>query len=353
MQRKGQERLPRSARLAGQARDTTFYFASARPLKERPSLAAAADAAGFRTIWTEDGDAFVIMGYLADHVKRARLGTGIARAFARSTMSTATAAANMHAIMDGRFVLGLGTGTKRQNLYQLGHEYPHAGTRISALCDSLRSLWSADPSQSLHIDDQFETLRFDELALQRAHCDSPPPIFLAAVNDFMLRTAGRSCDGLCGHMCFSAPYLREVVAPAIEAGLADSGRVRSSFSLTSWVITSIDDDVRAARRRAAYQLAYYFSTKSYGGILSWHGFDGVQDQIRDALFALKDWELAADAISDEMIDVFALAGTANDCIDQLDRYEGALDEVVLYSHAAGPARSDASANLRRILQAFG
>ena len=323
------------------------------PLKERPALAAAADASGFRTIWTEDGDAFVIVGLLAAHIKRARLGTGIARAFARSTLMTATAAANMHEIMDGRFVLGLGTGTKRQNLYQLGQEYSHPASRVQALCEALRSTWGADPSEPLHIDDGFQTLRFDELALQRAHCESAPPIFLAAVNDFMLRTAGRTCDGLCGHMCFSAQYLKSVVAPAIENGLAERNRKRSSFLFTSWVITSIDDDVRVARRRAAYQLAYYFSTKSYGDILTWHGLHGVQAKIRQALFEERDWEKAADAVPPEMIEIFALAGTANDCIDQVARYEGALDELVLYSHAAGPARSDSTANLWRIIRAFG
>lgn len=323
------------------------------PLKERPALAAAADSGGFRTIWTEDGDAFVNMGYLAAHVKRARLGTGIARTFTRSPLTTATAAANMAEIMDGRFILGLGTGTKRQNLYQVGQEFDHPARRLEALCDILRATWAAGGGGSLHVSDQFQTLRFDDMALKRAHAAPPPPIYVAAVNAFMLRTAGRIADGLCGHMCFSAPYLREVVTPAIEAGLADRGRDRASFSFTSWVITSIDDDVALARRRAAYQLAYYFSTKSYGGILEWHGFHGVMDRIRHALFEANDWELAADAIPEEMLDTFAVAGTENDCRDQIRRYDGALDDLVLYSHAAGPARADATSNLWRILKAFG
>lgn len=324
------------------------------PMKERPGLAKLADEAGFRTIWTEDGDAFVALALMAPQVRKARLGTGIARAFARSAMVTATASANLQTVTEGRFVLGLGSGTKRQNLQQLGQEFDHPASRIAEFCQLLREMWTAPPESVLDFKGRFYDLRLDGPAVDRAHCEGPvPPIYLAAVNDFMLRTAGRVCDGLAGHPCFSAPYLEKVVGPQVQLGLDDAKRQRSSFELTSWIITSIDPDPGLARRRAAYQLGYYFSTKSYGGMLDWHGFSGVQEKIRVALFEHRDWEEVAGCISDEMIDVFSVAGTANECIDKIKRYEGVLDDIVLYSHASGPARADAENNLRRILKAFG
>lgn len=323
-------------------------------MKARPGLAKLADAAGFRTIWTEDGDAFVALALMAPEVRNARLGTGIARAFARSAMVTATASANLQSVTDGRFVLGLGSGTKRQNLQQLGEEFDHPATRISELCELLRAMWKAPTDVPLDFNGRFYDLRLDGPSVERAHCEaSMPPIYLAAVNDFMLRTAGRVCDGLAGHPCFSAPYLEKVVGPQVQLGLDDANRTRSSFELTSWIITSIDSDPGVARRRAAYQLGYYFSTKSYGGMLDWHGFSGVQEKIRVALFEHRDWEEVADCISEEMIDMFSVSGTANECVDKISRYDTVLDDVVLYSHASGPARADAEDNLRRILKAFG
>ena len=324
------------------------------PLTERPKLARIADEAGFRTIWVEDGDAFVTLAYLSHEVRRARLASGVARAFARSAMVTAVASANLQKITDDRFVLGMGTGTKHQNTTQLGEAFDHPATRLAELSKVLRTMWKAPTDQPLAIQGRFYNLKFDGPTMERFHCaGATPPIYIAAVNDFMLRTAGRVAEGLAGHPCFSARYLGRVVAPMIQNGLNDSGRDRSSFDLCSWVITSIDNDRGIARKRAAYQLGFYFSTRSYGFMLDWHGFPGVQEKIRVALFEKRDWEQVAACIPDEMIDVFSVAGTPNDCIDKLKRYEGVLDDIVLYSHAAGPARPDAGNNLRRILQTFG
>jgi probable F420-dependent oxidoreductase len=324
------------------------------PVTDRPGLAKMADDAGMKTIWVEDGDAFVTLAYLSHHVRRARLGTGVARAFARSAMVTGCASANMQQITDGRFVLGLGSGTKGQNVQQIGQEFDHPATRIAELCELLRAMWGNKPGQPLKFSGRFYDVQFDGPTLDRIRCaGKPPPIYLAAVNDMMLRTAGRTCNGLAGHPCFSAAYLKDVVQPKIQQGLDDRQRDRASFELSSWVITSIDPDVGLARRRAAYQLGFYFSTKSYGNILAWHGFPDIQSRIRTALFEHRDWEEVADCIPEDMIDLFSVTGTPNQCVDKIGRYQGILDDIVLYSHAAGPARAYAADNLRHILRTFG
>lgn len=323
------------------------------PLRERPALAHRADEAGFETIWVEDGDAFVALAYMAPQVKRASLATGIARAFARSAMVTATASANLQDITGGRFILGLGTGTKRQNLFQLGQEYDHPASRVAELRELLRQIWSHDTETPMEFKGKFYDLRFDGPTLERAHSNTPIPVYLAAVNDYMLYTAGRHFDGLAGHPCFSAAYLEQVVVPQVEKGLAAAGRPRQDFTMSSWIITSIDDDRGMARKRAAYQLGYYLSTKSYGKLLDWHGWHEEKEKIRKAYFEKRDWDAIAAAVSDDMIDTMAVAGTPSDCVDQLERYMKVLDVPVLYSHAAGPARADAAANLDRILRTFG
>lgn len=160
--------------------------------------------------WVEDADAFVSLGYVAAAVRNARIGTGIARAFARAPLIIATAAANLQELTDGRFILGLGSGTKRQNLQQLGVEFDHAGSRVAELCSLLRLVCGSPEDQALEIKGQFYNLSLDGLALERARCQPPPPIHLAAVNDFMIRTAGRICDGLICHPCFSVKYLKKL-----------------------------------------------------------------------------------------------------------------------------------------------
>ena len=321
-------------------------------MHERVSMAERADRAGFESIWVEDGDAFVAIASMAHVVKQARMGTGIARAFTRSPLVTATASANLQELTDGRFVLGLGTGTKRQNLFQIGQEFDHPATRVAELVDLLRNAWGHDAESQFHYEGKFNNVTWDGPNMHRAHTEKPIPVYLAAVNDYMLQTAGRAFDGLAGHPCFTPPYLEQVVSERIGEGLAKAGRTRDSFTLASWVITSIDSDRGLARKRAAYQIGYYLSTKSYQFLLDWHGWGAQKDPIRDAFFA-GDWEALAAAVTDDMIDTMAVAGTANDAIDQISRFQQALDVPILYSHAAGPARADAGANLDRILKTFG
>jgi len=321
-------------------------------MQQRIPLAERADRAGFESIWVEDGDAFVAIASMAHAVKRARLGTGIARAFTRSALVTATASANLQELTEGRFILGLGTGTKRQNLFQIGQEFDHPATRVAELAELLRGAWAHDPESAYHYEGKFNDVTWDGPNVHRAHAGRPIPVYLAAVNDYMLQTAGRVFDGLAGHPCFTPPYLEQVVSARIGDGLAKAGRTRDSFTLTSWVITSIDEDRGLARKRAAYQIGYYLSTKSYQHLLDWHGWEAQKDPIRNAFFA-GDWEGLAAAVTDDMIDTMAVAGTPNDAIDKIGRFQQALDVPILYSHAAGPARADAGANLDRILKTFG
>ena len=323
------------------------------PIVERAGLAAMADEAGVGTIWTEDGDAFVAAALIAANVKRARVGTGIARAFTRSPMVTATSAANLHNVTNGRFVLGLGSGTKYQNLAQVGETFDHPATRMADLCAALRTTWNAEGADT-RVSSRFISMQLDGTAAHRSRCmGGQPPIYFAAVNNYMLRMAGRVADGLAGHPVFSVPYIRDVARPRIAEGLADANRSGEDFRLAAWVITSIDEDRELARRRAAYQIAFYFSTKSYREMLEWHGFTGIQDRIREALFKESDWEKAADCLPREMVDMFSVAGTADECREQLRRYSEVADEVVLYSYGAGPVESQTAANLRRIIRELG
>ena len=62
---------------------------------------------------------------------------------------------------------------------------------------------------------------------------APPPIYIAAVNEQMLRLAGSHCDGVHIHALHTARYLREVALPEIETGLARSSRTRADFTVNT------------------------------------------------------------------------------------------------------------------------
>ena len=59
-----------------------------------------------------------------------------------------------------------------------------------------------------------------------------PAIFIAAVGPRMTEVAGEVCDGLLVHAFTTERYLRKVTLPALERGLAASGRDRSAIQIS-------------------------------------------------------------------------------------------------------------------------
>lgn len=322
------------------------------PITERAELARAAESGGFSSIWTEDADALIALAVMAGTTEKAQLGSGIVRAPARAPLALATAVGNIQELSGGRMILGLGTGTKRQNLTQFGVEYDHPASRVKELIRFLRVVLDPGPNRSTTFQGRFITTQLTGGAAHRGQSPAPP-MYLAAVNSGMLHVAGEVCDGLCGHPVYSVPFIHGPVLDDLGVGFARGGRRRADFDLAGWVITSIDSDRRQARRDAAYQIGFYLSTRSYARITDFHGWHAQKQAIEHAYFVQQDMEAVADAITDDMIDMFAVAGTPDDCRQQLRRYEGVLDTAVLYSHGSGPSRGRATDNLRRIIELFG
>ncbi|MCS6925406.1 MAG: LLM class flavin-dependent oxidoreductase [Candidatus Binatia bacterium] len=310
-------------------------------IHEVARLARLAEDAGFGLAWgidTPRSDVFVHMAAMATHTKKIQIGSGIARAFVRGPLQTAAATADLDRLSHGRVVLGLGSGTRRQNLYELGVHIDHPASQMKELVQVLRTVWALNGEGDLNFQGKFYRLNVRGFTLTKP-LRRQVPIYMAAVNPYMLRVAGEVADGLAGHPCYSARYMKEVGLPHLAAGWQRAGKSRKDFTITSWLITNIATDRKQARREAAYQIGFYLSTRSYGDIMDFHGWHEEKEAIRAAFFEKRDMEAVADAVSEEMIDALALAGTPDDCRKQLERYRDVLDFPTFYTAGIGPART--------------
>ena len=78
------------------------------------------------------------------------------------------------------------------------------------------------------------------------------------------------------------------------------------------------------------QIAFYASTRSYWPVLETHGWGDVGRQL-NRMAAQGDWNGMARAITDEMLDVYAVTGTPDEIPAMLRaRYDGLLDRVAFY-----------------------
>jgi probable F420-dependent oxidoreductase len=321
-------------------------------VNEVARLAKAAEDARFSLAWgidTPRSNAFVQMAAMAANTKTIQIGSGIARAFVRGPLQTAAAAVDLDRLSHGRMLLGLGSGTRKQNLFETGMSFDHPASQIKELIQIIRLVWASNGEKDLDFQGKFYRLNCRGFTLAKA-LRPDLPVYMAAVNPIMLRVAGEVADGLAGHPCYSARYMKEVGIPELEIGWRRAGKTRKDFMITSWLITNIAKDRKQARREAAYQIGFYLSTRSYGGIMDFHGWQKEKEAIRVAFFEKRDMEAVADAVSDEMIDALALAGTPDDCHKQLERYRDVLDFPTLYTAGVGPARTVPQERVRENLQ---
>ena len=67
------------------------------------------------------------------------------------------------------------------------------------------------------------------------------PILIGAFNKMMVRTAGRTADGVLGHGVFTDRWWKDVVNAELARGAASSGRDAAALKRWGWLITAIDD----------------------------------------------------------------------------------------------------------------
>ena len=305
-------------------------------------VAAAADAAGLDAAWAPElyqRSATITVAELAHRTTRCRVGTAIAYGVGRSPLTLAAEARDLDELADGRFVLGLGNGTRRMISDWHGLDGSAPAVRTEELVGLLRRLWRLHEGPIAH-DGRFYRLHIAPTGDLLPPLRTDIPIWTAGVNPRMVQTAGRCADCLLGHPLCTPAYFTDVARPAVERGAARTGRDAGAVTVASLVFAAVDDaDPERARREVAAQIAFYASAKTYAALLERQGFGPEGAAIRDA-FGRRDHDAMVAAVSERMLDAFAVAGSADDVRRALRRYEGVLDHVILYvpSFRLGPER---------------
>jgi len=96
----------------------------------------------------------------------------------------------------------------------------------------------------------------------------------------------------------------------------------------------VSHDRKQAIQEAKNQIAFYASVKSYEGILNLHGWERQKLAIWEH-FKTFNLPKMAEAVTDDMVEQIAIAGTPDECRDQLKKWEGLLDLPILYTPTAG------------------
>jgi probable F420-dependent oxidoreductase len=318
------------------------------------AFAAAAEARGFARLWAPElnRSATVPLAIAAAATTRIELATGIALAFTRSPMVLALEALDLDEVSGGRLTLGLGAGVRRLNERWHAVPYDPPVPRMREMVAAVRALVDGIAAgrdvrlEGSHVPIEVVGYRRPHRALRAVI-----PVWLAAVRPGMARLAGRIGDGLLDHPVTTPAWLAETLLPALRAGAERAGR--EPPPVAGGLVCAVDDaDPAGARRAAACTVGFYATVRTYEPLFAGHGFGSRLAAIRQA-FMEGGADRLAEAVGEDMTDVFAAAGTSERALARARAYVGLADRLWLTPPHHLQGQEDAARWQAGILTAFG
>ena len=303
------------------------------------------EAAGYDGVWAAETnhDPFLALTLAAEHTARIELGTGIAVAFARNPMTLAQTAYNLNAFADGRLLLGLGSQIKPHITRRFSMEWSHPAARMREFILAMRAIWAcwSDGTKLDFRGDFYQHTLMTPFFNPGPNPHGAPRVFLAGVGALMTEVAGEVADGFLCHGFTTEAYLREVTLPALERGLATSGRGRADLQISfpAFVVTGATPEAMAdAARGVREQIAFYGSTPAYRGVLEHHGWGDLQAELT-ALSKEGKWAEMGSLVTDDILGTFAVVAEPDElAAGLLARFGDVVDRLSFYApYAQDPA----------------
>jgi probable F420-dependent oxidoreductase len=278
-------------------------------------------------------DVFTALALAARATSRITLQSAIAVAFARNPMSVAVVANDLQLISAGRFQLGLGSQVQAHIERRFAMPWGKPAARMEEFVGAVRAIWRTwATGERLAFRGEF----YRHLLMTGFFDPGPnphgnPPILLAAVGERMTAVAGRVADGLLVHPLTSTAYLGERTLPALRA--ARGGALDGfALGLSALVVLGADEPARRkAERGVRGQIAFYGSTPAYRPVLDLHGWGELADRL-NLLSRRQSWTEMTDAIDDEVLGTFAVAGDAAAVAAGLrERFGAVIDRISFYT----------------------
>jgi probable F420-dependent oxidoreductase len=261
-------------------------------------------------------DPFLPLAVAAEHSERIELQTAIAVAFARNPMNLANIGYDLQLHSQGRFILGLGSQIRPHIERRFSMPWSRPAARMREMILAIRAIWAAwHEDAKLDFRGEF----YSHTLMTPVFNPGPnpyglPPIFLAGVGPIMTAVAGEVADGYFVHPFHTPEFIEQVTLPALDKGLAKSGRSREACEISAQCIIAAGDteeELRTAMQGAKAQISFYGSTPAYRGVLESIGMGGLQDEL-NLLSKKGGWLEMAARIDDDLLGKIAVVGSRSD-----------------------------------------
>lgn len=298
-----------------------------------PLAIAELERRGYDAAFTAEinSDPFLPLVLAAEHSEDIALTTSISVAFARNPMTMANLAWDLNQYSKGRFTVGLGSQIKPHITRRFSMPWSKPAARMREFILAMQAIWACwDTGEKLEFNGEFYQHNLMTPMFTPTNAGhGRPGVNLAAVGPLMTEVAGEVANGVIAHGFTTAKYLQDVTLPAVERGLAKSGRRREEFdiSLPAMVVTGANEEAfKQSRLAVQSQLGFYASTPAYRPVLEVHGWGELQTEAH-RLTREGRWEDMSTLITDDILHAFAIV---SDDIKQIPallakRYSGLAD----------------------------
>lgn len=269
-------------------------FGSLTPAELVADGARLAERLGFSDLWFSE-DCFFAGGIsgmtqVLAATERTTVGLGLASVMTRHPAVLAMELAAIARMYPGRSRATIGLGNTHW-LGQLGLVPDKPLTAVEQTYAAVRDLLAGEI-----VDRRDEVHHYDGVRLDFPPAE-PPELWIGAVNERALRTAGRIADGVLLSVLAGPSYVRwvrEVLGPRVP--------------ITAFVLASVDDDERRARDAVRDAVGFFLRAESHTALVtrSEHA-----DEVREALGS------GAEGVPDGWVDEYAAAGSPDTVAERL------------------------------------
>jgi len=310
----------------------------AQPPTNHAELVAAAEMAGFDTVFTAEAwgsDAYTPLSWWGSQTSRMRLGTSVVQLSARTPTACAMAALTLDHLSGGRHILGLGVSGPQVVEGWYGAKFPKPLARTREYIGILRQVWareapvtSAGPHYPLPLTGEGTSGLGKPLKPITHPLRADIPVMLGAEGPKNVALAAEICDGWLP--IFYTPRMADTYNAWLDEGFARPGarRTRETFEICATAQVVVTDDRPAVFEMIKPFLALYMGgmgaedTNFHADVYRRMGYSEVVDEVTE-LFRSDRKDEAAKVIPDELVDDAAIVGDEEYVKQQIKLWEAA------------------------------
>jgi len=308
----------------------------AKPPTDHATLVAAAEEAGFDTVFTAEAwgsDAYTPLAWWGRETTRMRLGTSVIQISARTPTACAMAALTLDHLSGGRHILGLGVSGPQVVEGWYGQKFPKPLARTREYIDILRKVWAREapvtsdgPHYPLPLSGEGTTGLGKPLKPITHPLRADIPVMLGAEGPKNVALAAEIADGWLP--IFYSPRISGMYNEWLDEGFARAGarRTRETFEICATAQIIVTDDRPMVMEMMKPHLALYMGgmgsedTNFHAEVYRRMGYSEVVDDVTK-LFRSDRKDEAAKAIPDELVDDSAIVGDLDYVKEQIKAWE--------------------------------